>query len=283
MENDNTLINANGAENQSVDSFEISEDLKINSRTDRTGEEMVSSQGQLMKIIAYRSSLDIDVQFEDGTIVPNRKYSHFKSGSIKNPSLSKTRLGEERKYGSFIAKIIVYRKSNDIDVEFSDGSVVEHTTYQSFRTYKIPCPDTREKFTNSKIGEKSIADNGQEMEILEYKDSRHITIKFDDGTIVTDKTYSAFRHGNIGNPNNICRGKARKTTRVGEKRKASNGQEMEIVEYYQSNNITVRFEDGTIVPNRSYQAFLTGLIRNPNTSTSTFSEELQSTTETISN
>jgi hypothetical protein len=230
----------------------------------RVGEERVSSQGQLMKIIAYRSAFDVDVEFEDGTVVPNRKYSHFKCGSIRNPNFVNSRLGEVRKYGCLTAKIIAYRKANDIDVEFSDGSIAEHTSYQCFRTGRTPYPNRREIERESTIGEKSIANNGQEMEIIEHKDSRHVTVRFEDGTIVRDKLYAAFKNGNIGNPNYVCRGKSRKKSRVGEKRLANNGQTMEIIEYNKSTDITVQFEDGTVVPNRNYQAFITGFIRNPN-------------------
>ena len=33
-------------------------------------------------------SNDIDVKFEDGTIVTNRNYQDFKSGEIRNPNVS---------------------------------------------------------------------------------------------------------------------------------------------------------------------------------------------------
>ena len=36
-----------------------------------------------MVVVAYRSAIDIDVQFEDGTIV-NSRADHFKEGTIKN-------------------------------------------------------------------------------------------------------------------------------------------------------------------------------------------------------
>lgn len=38
-----------------------------------------------MTIIAYRNYEDLDVQFEDGTIIFNKTYNGFKKGSIKNP------------------------------------------------------------------------------------------------------------------------------------------------------------------------------------------------------
>ena len=50
----------------------------------RIGEENINTQGCKMKIIEYRSSLDIDVQFEDGNKVYNKSYGSFKRGNIKN-------------------------------------------------------------------------------------------------------------------------------------------------------------------------------------------------------
>ena len=52
----------------------------------RIGQENYNNQGCMMTIIAYRKSKDIDVQFEDGTIVTNREYGDFKKGAIKNPN-----------------------------------------------------------------------------------------------------------------------------------------------------------------------------------------------------
>ena len=38
-----------------------------------------------MTIVRYGSAKDIDVQFDDGTIIENREYVEFKRGSVKNP------------------------------------------------------------------------------------------------------------------------------------------------------------------------------------------------------
>lgn len=52
-------------------------------RIDRTGEIRTNTQGYKMKIIAYRSNRDIDVQFENGKCVKTN-YQTFKRGKIKN-------------------------------------------------------------------------------------------------------------------------------------------------------------------------------------------------------
>ena len=54
---------------------------------ERLGEINKNKFGTEMKIIAYRKSNDIDVQFldKDGYIFKHQIYANFKSGGIKNP------------------------------------------------------------------------------------------------------------------------------------------------------------------------------------------------------
>ena len=44
-----------------------------------------NNNGERMTIVRYGNYYDIDVQFDDGTIVEHRIYGHFKKGNIKNP------------------------------------------------------------------------------------------------------------------------------------------------------------------------------------------------------
>lgn len=55
-----------------------------------------------------------------------------------------------------------------------------------------------------------------------------------------------------------------KELHLNEKVLATNGQNMELIEYTSYKNVTVRFEDGTLVQNVNYQRFLSGTVRNPN-------------------
>lgn len=54
-----------------------------------------------------------------------------------------------------------------------------------------------------------------------------------------------------------------KSKYLGMKKLANNGMMMECIEYNSSRNITVRFEDGTIVPNRCIKTFKNGCIAHP--------------------
>jgi hypothetical protein len=50
------------------------------------GETLMMNCGKKATIIKYRTSHDIDVKFEDGTMVEHRSYHRFKTGSIGYPN-----------------------------------------------------------------------------------------------------------------------------------------------------------------------------------------------------
>lgn len=54
-------------------------------KRNRVGEKIQNKQKENIEIIEYRSCMDIDVKFDDGTIITNARYDHFKDGSIWNP------------------------------------------------------------------------------------------------------------------------------------------------------------------------------------------------------
>lgn len=53
----------------------------------RVGDENIMNNGMKCKIIAYRSSRDVDIEFEDGTIVTNKDFHAFQKGNIRNPNV----------------------------------------------------------------------------------------------------------------------------------------------------------------------------------------------------
>lgn len=177
----------------------------------RIGEEMTATNGQKMKIIDYRSAIDIDVQFEDGTVVKNKQYASFKKGSILNPNFAQhkdDRLGETaiNKYGQRMT-IIAYRDSRDIDVKFDDNSIARNQRYGHFKDGTLMSPILfREKKAEqqqymNRVGEESIASNGQKMKIIAYRSATDLDVQFEDGVIAKNKQYRAFKDGLIANPN----------------------------------------------------------------------------------
>ncbi len=106
----------------------------------RLGETRMMNCGMKATIIRYGKHTDIDIRFEDGSIIEHKQYSHFKKGSIVNPNFN-PRLGETSMMNCGMeATIIRYGKSIDIDVRFEDGAVVEHKGYSALKNGKISHP-----------------------------------------------------------------------------------------------------------------------------------------------
>lgn len=115
-------------------------------RKEHFGKSNLANNGMMMYIIAYQNTEDIDIVFQDGTIVKNKRYKNFNKGKVGNPN---------------------------------KGNIPE-----------VP-----------QVGETNVANNGQRMIIIAYRNARDIDVQFEDNTIVRNKTYGAFLKHSIGNPN----------------------------------------------------------------------------------
>ena len=97
-----------------------------------------------------------------------------------------------------------------------------------------------------------------EAEVIKDNGYKNLTIRFADGTIIEKQRRDTFLKRHIKNPNydrfNI-RGKVVMM---------NCGMEAEVIEDYGSENITVKFSDGTIRDHRTRHNFVRGKIRNPN-------------------
>ena len=218
---------------------------------DRTGETAIALNGQNMQIIAYRNASDIDVQFEDETIVRNIIYSNFKKGVVKNPNLVKSRIGETNKSNDgYDMTIIAYRSHKDIDIQFRDGTIVTNKRYDSFKLGKIKYPNIKQKTFNDRTGETKLNNQGIQMTIIKYRSAKDIDIQFEDNSIVEHRTYKAFKEGSIKKP-----GKYTNKYKLGESIIANNGLRMTIIAYRGIKDIDVQFEDGSIAYHKSYANF----------------------------
>lgn len=164
-------------------------------KIDRVGEVNRANNGMLMKIVAYRSCKSIDVQFENGVTVYNKVYWDFKRGVLGLPRRDRT--GEVRRSNNGrLMKVVAYRSSKDIDIQFEDGTLVCNKTYNNFRTGKINNPS----IYFSREGEVNRANNGLLMKIIAYRNNQDIDIQFEDGTVVKNRLYGAFKKGEILHP-----------------------------------------------------------------------------------
>ena len=182
----------------------------VETKKDRTGEEMVSRAGQKMVIVEYRKSSDIDVKFEDGTVVEHQRYPNFLSGDIINPSVEykgnrlTERLGEIgiMKNGQS-CKIVVYYSSKNMDVEFEDGTIAHNVYYSDFKRGNVKNPSTDRIINRRKkdvVGETNVAKNGMLITIIAAPDQNDLTIQFEDGFIAEHVSWKRFKAGSVLRP-----------------------------------------------------------------------------------
>lgn len=175
------------------------------------GECRMMNCGMKATIIRYGAYNDIDVEFEDGYVATNKKYSSFLKGQIDNPNVEDKRLkhtreklvGETRIMSNGQrCTIIAANGVRHIDVMFDDGTIVEDRVYDQFIRGYIVNPNVGSQiYSPDRIGEKRLMNNGQEAEIIAFRHCDDLDIKFEDGGIARNTTYSSFCKGSIANPN----------------------------------------------------------------------------------
>lgn len=230
----------------------------------RVGETGKAHNGQSMTIIAYRGYSDIDIQFEDGTIVEHRDYKRFSEGEIRNPNV-KQRSGRslrcalryegltaETAYGK--CTLTRYENSKSIYVTFEDGTKVR-TDFKSFKIGHIRkpgCNDARiELNRKNRVGAKFTSSTGDTATVIEYKSHDNVDIKFDTGEVLRGIKWE-----------NITKGKFIKpvASRVGEQHITKSGVKFKLIEYNGCEDCTIQFETGEIRDYVSYANILKGSV-----------------------
>lgn len=100
-----------------------------NRRELRIGEERINNQGLTLRITDYRNSSDVDVfVVETNETIVGRNYQGFISGAIHSQkfALSQKINQSVMMNNGLFAKIINYRKYDDVDYEFEDGLIAEN-------------------------------------------------------------------------------------------------------------------------------------------------------------
>lgn len=262
-------------EHRSYDSFIKGSISYFTSRNDafaqkRIGETIIATNGLKMTIIAYRNSNDIDVQFENGTIMQHKQYKLFKQGKILDYDNITEKQASERIGMQSVAKnglkmtIITYRNADDIDIQFEDKTVVQHQRFRAFLQGTIRHP-SYSKLTNKqnlRLHERNTNTVGKWMEIIAYRNAHDIDIRFDDGLVLTNCSYTSFKKGEIRYPGIFAANEhdkwIRKTNKV-----HSTGELMTIVEYTNSAHIIVEFSSTKTRIKTTLHQFLTGQVHNP--------------------
>lgn len=182
----------------------------------------------------------------------------------------KNRIGETRTMNNGLkATIIAYRGCMDMNIQFEDGVVREHTTYDTFKKGKIaynPISPSKTKiaYAENRIGETRVMNNGMKATISAYRNSGSMDVQFEDGSIRENIPYARFKRGKVAcSPSNQTETRTAYTKkRIGETRTMHNGMEATIIAYRKSYDMDVQFEDGTVREHVAYHTFKNGHISN---------------------
>lgn len=225
------------------------------------GDTKINKDGELIELIRYKDKFDVDIKFEDGYIWKNTRISNFARGA-HNPNKAKHRIGTHKLMNCGLsAKIIGYKDSADIDIEFEDGTIVNNVRYSSFKEGSIAHPNINVRSNNlrlKRIGEKRVNNKGQLVELIDYRGANDIDVKIND-TIIRNREYSAFLNGTIS-----ANGHSQLAdTRLGETIISNCGFKATLVKYRDATDVDIKFEDGTVVKHKKYREFTNGTILHP--------------------
>ena len=160
--------------------------------------------GLMMAIKNAESLTNMDVEFSDGYLAAGVALQRFLKGTVSHPGYPATRvdrIGEKAlsKCRMYMT-ITCYRKSRDIDVEFEDGSVKKHASYDDFLTGLIYPEGWDHSRKNERIGLHKITNQGFGITVTGYTNSNLADFTFDDGTKVCGRQFRSFANGSITYP-----------------------------------------------------------------------------------
>lgn len=249
------------------------------------GEVKIMNNGMSATLIAYRSCKDIDVQFEDGTIITNKRYADFSAQRLNNPNFKiKGHKAQEARRRHLqetatmnngqTATIIGYHSYQDVVVGLDDGTILLHQCYENFKKGYLFSPGQKLKPANfrSRVGEVKIMNCGKAATIVAYRGNQDIDIQFEDGTTLYNKMYSNFAKGAIGHPKYPTISSHPKTDYIGKTAMMNCGMKATVIAARSSKDIDIQFEDETIVCQKRYDKFIRGKIAHPNIPLVTYSK-----------
>lgn len=246
--------------------------LRVDIAKIRVGEARTMNNGLMATIIAYHSSTNIDIRFENDVIRKGVRYKSFVKGEValygstrkkvqkprgesdpKTMKKAQQYVGERRqmKSGRW-ATIQAYRAYRDIDVIFDDGEVAVNVRYEQFKAGTVKTPKDENA---SVVGESRKAKNGLMMTIIAARTLNDIDVMFEDGFIKYHARYPSFLNGSVKYPQNKLH--------EGECRRMNNGLLATLETYRSARDVDVRFEDGCLIKHKSYGAFCDGYISHP--------------------
>lgn len=254
----------------SISNPSLGSHYSVKKATSIVGQTNVMNCGMSCTVIEDNGQKDIIVLFEDGTKKRSTRYD-FRRGTIGNENYIKgSILGKKdvMKCG-MLCTVIEDKGSRDITVQFEDGTIVEHIRRSYFTSKSIANPKLGKNYSrihsSSILGQTKMMKCGMKCTVIKDIGGHNITVQFEDGTINGNCDRNGFARGSLINPS-LGRGYAyaRQHSIVGQTKLMHCGMKCTVIKDNGGDDITVQFEDGTIVEHRIRHQFNTRGIANPN-------------------
>lgn len=164
------------------------------------------------------------------------------------------------------AEVLYYRDYNSCDILFEDGSILISRPFDLFLNKRIKPPLLKRKrasYASKYLGQRRMMTCDMYAEIVRYRVADDIDVRFEDGYVAKNKSLSSFKRGEIANPNRMGLRFKYLHKYTGATKTMKCGMDATILKYNGSEEIMVRFSDGTVVFS-TMEAFKKGCISNPN-------------------
>lgn len=139
----------------------------------------------------------------------------------------------------------VYRSSKDADFRFENGTVKLHRQWDAFIKGKIQCVSRvdHEEGSNTRIGMSHMQKCGMNLTCIAYRGVRDCDFQFEDGHVVTHRTWQHFKAGSIAR-HTVDEKTAQK---IGQTKMQGCGMSATCIAYRTYQDCNFRFEDGKAV------------------------------------
>jgi very-short-patch-repair endonuclease len=134
------LVDGTVVKNRTYAAFMRGSIKKPKSR-ERVGLTKRMNNGQKCTVVKYVTCNDIDVVFEDGTMVSGTKFKSFNKGSIANPNYKKHLGVTMLMNNGMFAKVIDQNGCECLTIEFDDGTIVDNVRSCHFLRGKVANPN----------------------------------------------------------------------------------------------------------------------------------------------
>lgn len=241
-------------------------------KIDHTGEVIHTKYG-VATIVKYNSRHDSTVSFEGYGIKEHVDYGWLLKGKVLPPGakkgIRKDHIGEiYPDIEDNPAECIDYINYRDCTIRFVDGSIKEHVSFALFKSGRLSPHENRAetiiaRLGHDRVGEKKHMNNGMIATITEYHSNSNITVQFEDGTVKQNVPYGSFVSGEVMHPEIKTQTLLTQKALIGKVFQTTKCGKCTVIEYNNSKNVIVQFEDGTKVKVAS-SALYKGEIENPN-------------------